>query len=247
MCGECSSALHFLLGQRRYTAGMCGRFTRDLSIAVFADAVGVSTPPDLLAKFDHEHPPRWNIAPSQTALVIRLDDAGDVEISARLWTFPTSRGPRINVRTETAHRVPEYAPLFDQQRCLVLASGFYEPEGAKTVKHRPWWYFRPKGSTPLLLGGILGAAGFSILTRAPLDPVARVHDRSPVLVPTENGIAWLSPEITGQEALAAYAPPEAGAALDAWRVSDAAKNPGNEGQRLIEPFDDGNIEQMGLF
>lgn len=62
----------------------------------------------------------------------------------------------------------------------MLASGFYEPEGAKTEKHRPWWYVEASGHMPLFLGAVALEAGFATLTCSPVDPVTRVHDRSPV-------------------------------------------------------------------
>lgn len=148
------------------------------------------------------------------------------------WFFPTTRGNRINVRSETAHVVPEYREPVAKHRCLVLASGFYEPEGAKTEKHRPWWYFEASDRAPLFLGAVAQEAGFAILSRSPVDPVARVHDRSPVLVPADQALQWLDPALPGREAVA-LAGSSAAARLYGWRVSDAAKSAAHDSAECI--------------
>lgn len=120
---------------------------------------------------------------------------------------------------------------------MVLASGFYEPKGEKTEKNRPWYFFRPKDESPLFLGAIAKEEGFSILTRAPVPPVSKVHDRTPVFVPADNVLAWLDPEIPGRDALQRFAPAEYGERLEVWRVGDGAKRVTSEGPELIARFD----------
>lgn len=44
--------------------------------------------------------------------------------------------------------------------------------------------------------------------------------------------------IAGRDALKQFAPPEHGEHLECWRVSDAAKRPGNEGPELLWPLED---------
>ncbi|WP_297900564.1 SOS response-associated peptidase family protein [Metallibacterium sp.] len=76
-------------------------------------------------------------------------------------------------------------------------------------------------------------AGFAILTRSPVDPVARVHDRSPVLVPADQVLQWLDPALAGREAVA-LAGTSTAAKLHGWRVSDAAKRVAYEGAGCIQ-------------
>ena len=207
---------------------MCGRFARYQPLPAFAEAAGL-TPTPIEAAADV---PRYNIPPGTKAWLLALDAHGDPVFAEHTWIFPTSRGNRINVRSETAHVVPEYREPFAKHRCLVLASGFYEPEGAKTEKHRPWWYFEASDHAPLFLGAVAQEVGFAILTRNPVDPVARVHDRSPVLVPADQVLQWLDPELAGREAVA-LAGTSAAAQLHGWRVSDAAKRAAHEGADCI--------------
>lgn len=214
---------------------MCGRFGRYRPVSEWANAIGVAADPDLFAR---DEGLRYNIPPGTNAWIAAFDVNGDLSMAPHKWNFPTSRGNRINVRSETADRVPEYREHFAHHRCVVLANGFYEPKGPKTEKNRPWYFFQPKDKAPLFLGAIAKAEGFSILTRKPVDPVALVHDRTPVMVPEEHVLEWLDPEISGRDALGRFAPPEFGERLDYWRVSDAAKRPANEGPELIARVDE---------
>jgi putative SOS response-associated peptidase YedK len=105
----------------------------------------------------------------------------------------------------------------------------------KGAKNRPWYFFQPRDDAPLFLGAVVKPEGFSILTQAPLEPVASIHDRSPVLVPADDVMAWLSPDVAGPDALRrlAASPTSLAARLKCWRVSDAAKNAANDGPELI--------------
>lgn len=215
---------------------MCGRFTGDKSPRQWARLLHAAVDAATADRLNGlPAGPRYNIPPGTRAWIAMLDDGGHITFDEWLWAFQTSRGNRINVRSESAHRVPEYREHFDHHRCVVLASGFYEPRGAKSLKHRPWFYFTPGDGTPLFLGGIVKQEGFSILTREPVEPVASVHDRSPVMVPAENVVPWLDPDIKGTDALVQFAPAAYGQCLTGWQVGDGAKQVTRDDVTLIEP------------
>lgn len=217
---------------------MCGRVARYAPLTEWVEALGTDVDSSLFEGLvARDTGPRYNIAPGTKSWVAAFDDNGELVLDELKWAFPTPRGNRINVRSETAHRVPEYKEPYNRHRCVVLANGFYEPKGEKTEKNRPWYFFRPKDQSPLFLGAIAKAEGFSILTRAPVPPVSEIHDRAPVFVSAENVLAWLDPEVQGRDALQRFAPATYGERLEVWRVSDAAKWVASKGQGLIEPFD----------
>lgn len=220
---------------------MCGRFARYQPLSEWLEPLQMTAHADLFAGDGHPDAPRYNIAPGTRTWIAALDGSGRPDVSEHMWHFPTRRGNRINVRSESAHRVPEYREHFDRQRCLVFASGFYEPKGAKTVKNRPWYFFRPGHGGPLYLAGIMKDEGFSILTAAPASPVAAVHDRSPVMVDPDRAPAWLDPDLPGRAALQHCAPAALGETLERWPVGDAAKNPRNEGPELIASARQGEL------
>lgn len=216
---------------------MCGRYARYQALTAWLESLGGNPDPGLLEGLrERDTSPRYNIAPGTKGWIAALDARGDLGIDEHKWFFPTPRGPRINIRSETAHSVPEYKEPFDKHRCVVLASGFYEPKGEKTEKNRPWFFFRRKDSAPLFLGAIAKEEGFSILTRVPVPPVSEVHDRTPVFVSAENVLAWLDPDVPGRDALQRFAPAEFGERLECWRVGDGAKRVTNEGPGLIKPL-----------
>ncbi|TAN08693.1 MAG: hypothetical protein EPN38_01865 [Rhodanobacteraceae bacterium] len=222
---------------------MCGRFTGDKSPRQWARVLGVAVDPATLAKLaDLPSGPRYNVPPGTRTWIAASAPDGGIAFDEWLWAFPTSHGNRINVRSETAHRVPEYREHFDRHRCVVLATGFYEPAGEKSARNRPWYYFTPSDHAPLFLGGIIKPDGFAILTRAPVEPVASVHDRSPVMVPVGNVVSWLDPEVAGTDALEQFAPVDHDRGLQGWRVGDGAKRPGNDDATLIEPIDAGDSD-----
>ena len=113
-------------------------------------------------------------------------------------------------------------------RCLIPADGFYEwrkePGGAKT----------PMRLTPLAGGALFGFAGIAehwvgpdgeqvrscaILTTAPNELVAPVHDRMPVILRPEYEALWLDPAITEPAALAPALVPYPASAMIAYPVS----------------------------
>lgn len=216
---------------------MCGRFARYQPLSAWLEPLGITASSDLLAP----DMPRYNIAPGTRTWVAAASEDGQPQIVEQLWHFPTTRGNRINVRSETAHRIPEYQPHFDGQRCLVFANGFYEPKGGKGAKNRPWYFFRPSDDSPLFLGGIIGNGGFSILTSVPASPVAPIHDRSPVIIAADHVRSWLNPELPGRTVLQQCASTHVGETLDGWHVNDAAKNPGNDGADLLSPPAQGEL------
>lgn len=81
--------------------------------------------------------PRYNIAPSQSAVTIRPDAREPVRRFRRLptmrWGLLPSRAKdmsmgykTINAKAETVATTPSFREPFKSQRCLVPADGFYE-------------------------------------------------------------------------------------------------------------------------
>ena len=72
--------------------------------------------------------PRWNVAPSQAALVITQTGL-QPEAIFPAWGLPPGGERRsflINARMETAAEKPTFREAFMHRRCLVVASGWYE-------------------------------------------------------------------------------------------------------------------------
>lgn len=81
------------------------------------------------------------------------------------------------------------------------------------------------------------------ITTEPNELVARVHDRMPVILPTEHVAAWLDPR-TGLTALSALLRPYPADRMTVKRVGKAVGNARNEGPQCLEPA---GPAQLSLF
>ena len=105
---------------------MCGRYVLATPVTELQRRFGFRELPNL--------PPSYNIAPTQTAPVVRLrPDGADRELAMLRWGLvpPWSEGPSspynlINARAETVAVKPAFRGAFRRRRCLVPADGFYE-------------------------------------------------------------------------------------------------------------------------
>ena len=95
----------------------------------------------------------------------------------------------IDARAETVTEKPMFRRSIAFQRCVIPATGFYEWDSAK---HK---YFFQMPGQPIYLAGIYdtinGVNCFIILTTAPNDSVAPIHDRMPRMLSHEQVRPWL--------------------------------------------------------
>jgi putative SOS response-associated peptidase YedK len=73
-------------------------------------------------------------------------------------------------------------------------------------------------------------------TTQPNSLVGTVHDRMPVILRKEDEEAWVNPDLTEPEHLLPLLQPYPAAEMETWRVGDAAKNPKNDSEELIQPL-----------
>jgi putative SOS response-associated peptidase YedK len=181
---------------------MCGRFTL------------TSTPEQLAQRFGLEEPPqaapRYNIAPGQDVLAIRLDPetARRVAIHPRWglvpsWAKDAAIGARmINARSETVAEKPAFRAAFRARRCLVPADGFYEwaPRQGRKQAH----YIGLRDAGPFGLAGLWerwedpsGGAleSCTLLTRDAVESLRDIHSRMPVILEPAAYEAWLDPAL----------------------------------------------------
>lgn len=214
---------------------MCGRYALSIDQDAFEDAFGVLPPADF--------EPRYNIAPTQSAPVLR-SAGSDREAISLGWGFrhaePGKRMPLINARAETAAEKRSFAESFRQRRCLVPADGYYEWRGAGS--RRQPVLFRPAAGAVLAFAGLWQddvAGHFTILTTEAADVVAPIHDRMPVVLPADLYAPWLDPSVDDADLvtdlLRQASPPQ----LAATPVSTVVNNVANEGPECwAEPEDE---------
>ena len=105
---------------------MCGRFSITDPDEALRALFGYNGPPMDFA-------PRYNVAPTQSVPVVRLNHEGKRTIVAMrwglvpFWAKDVKIGAKmINARSETIATQPAFREAFKARHCLVLADGFYE-------------------------------------------------------------------------------------------------------------------------
>ncbi len=209
---------------------MCGRFTLRRDIESVCCELGVER-----AGGSVLHGPRYNIAPTQQALVLLNEEDTGRRISPMVWGIPRSRGVRkvrqINTRAET------FPPR--GSRCAVISDGFYEWTGTKGSARRPYSFHRPDDALILMVGLWQWTEvenghqqTFAIVTTAANAAVAPIHDRTPAILEGDALALWLSPK-TPLRDLPGLLGPARDELLEHRTVSMAVNDAKNEGPELL--------------
>ncbi|MCP3988812.1 MAG: SOS response-associated peptidase [Actinomycetia bacterium] len=188
---------------------MCGRF------------VSASTPDELANYFGAEPPdrelePNFNVAPTREIYVVRAR-SGHRQMATLTWGLvPFWAKDRrigskmINARSETVLNKPAFRQAIGRRRCLIPADGFYEWMKVPGNKKKQPYYIHhrdgeplafagiwerwspPEGSDETLPGGAETLETCTILTCAPNETLAAIHNRMPVLLAPNSWDEWLA-------------------------------------------------------
>ncbi len=195
--------------------------------------------------------PRYNIAPTQSAPVVRLDAAAGGRRLAPLrwglvpaWAKEIGIGARmINARAETVAEKPAFRAAFRARRCLVAADGFYEWQNTAAGK-QPWRVcLADRG--PFAFAGLWeswrGPDGevqtFTIITTEACPSLSAIHPRMPVILAPRDHAAWLAPA-THSASLKSMLAPFPDDRLTAYKVDRRVGNVRHDDPGLIEPLAD---------
>jgi putative SOS response-associated peptidase YedK len=218
---------------------MCGRFTLRTNAAAVQQAFQLDEAPRI--------EPRYNVAPSQQVLAVRLSEQGKAEPVFFRWGLVPSwaKDPKIgytliNARSETASEKPSFRAAFKQRRCLIPADGFYEWK-AVGKKKQPM-YFALRDGLLFAFAGLWerwmspdgpAVQTCTILTTTSNELIRPLHERMPVILDPPRYHAWLDPVTTGAEVQWWLAP---------WPAEDMTmvpanpivNSPRNEGPQCLE-------------
>ena len=236
---------------------MCGRYRLGRGREAFKKYFGTAEREDL------EWSPRFNIAPTQNAPVIRQDAREPKRLLSAMrwgliprWANDTSVGAKlINARSETITEKPSFLTCLRERRCLVPADGFYE------------WKRIGRGKQPysfaLTDDSVFGFAGiwdrwrsaggeviesYSILTTKPNAVTAEVHDRMPVILPREHYDLWLDPGFKDVASLCELLRPYDPGAMKMFPVSARVNDVANDDAQCAVPIELTEVTvQRGLF
>jgi putative SOS response-associated peptidase YedK len=217
---------------------VCGRFSQGEPSHRISDYFGAHPDEDLPDGL-------YNVPPTERIRVI-ADRDGERRLVAATWGFrpfwtDDDRGRSwINARAETAWDSPAFGPALRTTRCVVPADAFYEWD--RTASPRQPYAIGPVERRDMLpLAGIYTATRHApptvaILTTAPNDLVARIHDRMPVILERDLLDEWLDPATPPADlAPMLLAAPEA--ALRMWPVSTAVNRVQSDGPQLLRPIE----------
>jgi putative SOS response-associated peptidase YedK len=209
---------------------MCGRYRQARDPREVAEFFGTVNP------FPNT-PPRWNIAPTQDALVVRRHpETGARHLDALRWGLvphwakdPSIGAHMINARAETVAERPGFRDAFARgRRCLVPADGFYEwrPWAGPKAPKQPYTVARRSGE-PMAFAGLWEGwrspegeilRTFTIVTTDASEKLRALHDRMPAILPRAAWPMWLGEDDAEPAELLALLRPFDGAALAAWPV-----------------------------
>ena len=229
---------------------MCSRFSLAEERDFLAARLGVSA----IALANYR--PRYNIAPQQEHFIITTEYQRR-KLTAAKWglvTNPDQHGRRrylINAKAETVESRPSFAEAFDQRRCVIPASGFYEWTGPSYAR-QPFWIYRRDGDL-LLFAGLyqdaekneLGTqSAFTIVTCAANPTLATIHDRMPVILSDRDADDWVNPNAKKPRSLKRLLKPAGEDVLMVHPASPLVNSVRNEGPQLLAGC---KIEQQVLF
>ncbi len=198
---------------------MCGRYVFHMKHERFEAVYQTQAPLGL--------EPRFNIAPTQRAPIIRL---GEPSAAMLEWGITSFGKPIINARSETALEKPLFRQAMHTGRCLVPASGWYEWRKFDGGKYP--YHLKLESSDELAFAGLWRGEQFSILTTQAAESIQHIHDRMPVILPKERWRVWLAD--TPLEQITAMLKPYDPRDLDAYLVSDRVGNVRNDDEDLLK-------------
>ena len=223
---------------------MCGRYNLHAPPEEIADY--------LATRWDVEVKPRFNLAPTETAPVIRLIDGQRQAALMRwglvpFWADDLKVGNRmINARAETILDKNTFSRPFERRRCLVPATGFYEWKKL-SGKDKQTYHITMADDSPFAFAGLWErwkgprdeplsepVESFTIITTEPNELMAGIHDRMPAILPSEHYDMWLDPTFRAVEALQKMLAPYPADEMRAVPVGSYVNKPGNEGPECIQ-------------
>lgn len=225
---------------------MCGRYALRITLPELAAALGIGAPDDLAWQ------PRYNIAPTEQVLVVRMDDDGELRLTTARWGLvpawskgPDARYSMFNARLEGIASKPAFRAPVRRRRCAVPADGWYE--WRKVDDGKQPYLLHTSNHAPMLLAGVWdrwqapdgeSLDSCAILTTDASGPAREIHPRMPVVLGEAATARWLDPQMNdAAEAIASLDPSAEAALLETTKVSRYVNNARHEGPQCVESTD----------
>ena len=221
---------------------MCGRYTLRTLAAELAEFF------DLFR--DPVWAPRYNIAPTQSVLVVRqaLHASHREAVSMRWglvpsWSKSLTGPPLFNARSETVAEKPSFRAAFKRRRCLIPADGFYEWQVISPKQKQPH-YITLRSGSPFAFAGLWETwqppqgppvDSCTVLTTSANSFMQPLHNRMPVILSPDEYPLWLDPELTEPDPLLPLLDQYPSGELSAHPVTTLVNSVRNDSSELIVP------------
>lgn len=221
---------------------MCGRYTLKADKKQLTE-----TFVDL--EFPNNMPSRYNIAPTQPIAVVA--NTGENKVDFFTWGLipswakdPAIGSRMINARAETLAEKPSFKTAYKRRRCLVLADGFYEWKKELGSSVKTPMYIQLESQEPFAFAGLWESwhnsdgshiLSCTIITTAPNELMASIHNRMPVILPPAAYPQWLDPAEQNPSNLQPLLQPYPSEEMTAFPVSRTVNNPRNDTPECVIP------------
>ena len=204
---------------------MCGRYVVTNAVAKTIKIVKLA-----IAVNDTDN---YNARPQQKLPVIKSYTNGKTLESLQWgltpsWAKEREIKPLINARLETLNKKISFKNLIKNNRCLVVADGYYEWKREKINKKS--YYFTRLDNQTMFFAGIYKDYQFIIITMQANSNVIDIHHRQPVIITEEGFNDYFNLKKEGTSFLKSYKAPE----LKFYLVSKDVNKPINNTKELIE-------------
>lgn len=220
---------------------MCGRYSQAAGIDSLSARFGLEPP-------DFPLSPRYNIAPTQNAPVVVLEDRRRLRLMRwglipRWAKDPAIDSRMINARAETLREKPSFKTPFERGRCLVLTDGFFEWKKEAASRLKTPMLIRLKGAKPFAFAGIFDRwrgpeakeiVSYAVITTSANDAIKPIHDRMPVILRQEDEEVWLDPKTSLERAERLLAPYPA-TEIESHPVSTLVNSPSHDSPDCLKP------------
>ena len=190
--------------------------------------------------------PRFNIAPTQPVTVVTATHKRrrlrEMARGFRPWWLKDSKRPvQTNAKVE-AIGGPLWRLAVSENRCLVLADGFYEWPVRPDGKKQPI-YVRLRSGEPFAFAGVYTQGPddrltCALLTTTPNSLMPNLHNRMPAILTPEAESWWLDPTILEADEVLGCVQPYDADAMEAFPVDPRVGNWRFDDPGLIEPLTD---------
>ena len=193
-------------------------------------------------------PERYNIAPTNSVAVVRVENGTATLGAARWgliphWKKEISGPPLFNARAETIQEKPSFRTAFKHGRAVMPLDGYYEWHVDSNGKKTPYYVSIP-GKT--LWAAALWSDGLDMLSATMVttdtgEPIDWLHHRLPRFLAEEEIEQWTTGTPEQAAALLHTAPPSV---RDSLRWQEADQAVGNVSNDYPELMDAGHLRLL---